>query len=73
VLAQKHAVSFPSAPDPNVATFWATIPNGGITTSRDNEWIIKLQVAWENRDAALRLLETIPMELLVTFERLPNE
>lgn len=55
--------------DPNVATFVATVPNGGIKTNRDNHWVITLEVAWEDRSEVARILDSIPMNLLVTMTR----
>ena len=55
--------------DPNVATFLATVPNGGIKTNRDNHWVVTLEVAWEDRAEVSRIIDTIPMNLVVTMTR----
>ena len=55
--------------DPNVATFHATIPNGGIKTNRENEWVLTLHVAWEDRNEVSRVIETIPMSVNVSVTR----
>lgn len=55
--------------DPDVATFSAYVPNGGLSTNRDNEYVLKLVVAWEDRDELHRILETIPMSVQVTVRR----
>jgi len=52
-----------------VATFSAYVPNGGLSTNRDNEYVLKLVVAWEDRDELHRILETIPMSVQVTVRR----
>lgn len=51
----------------------ASIPDGGIKTNRNNEWVLTLNVAWENRADIARLLETIPMTILITAERVGDE
>jgi hypothetical protein len=53
--------------NPNVASFLATVPNGGIKTNRDNHWVVTLEVAWEDRGEVTRIIDTIPMNLLVTI------
>lgn len=55
--------------DPRVATFMASVPDGGIKTNRNNEWVITLVAAWEDRAEVSRILETIPMTVLVTMAR----
>lgn len=67
--SRSHAVKRPK-PDPNLATFIATIPDGGIKTNRTNEWVLTLHVAWENREEISRLIDTIPMQLLVKVEKI---
>lgn len=57
------------APDPSIAQFSATIPDGGVTTNRNNEWVLKLNVAWGDRTEIARVIESIPMQVNVTIER----
>lgn len=54
--------------DPRIATFYATVPNAGIKTNRDNEWIISMTVAWEDRAEISRVLDHMPMTMKVTVE-----
>lgn len=55
--------------DPDVAHFSAYVPNGGVKTNRENEWVLTLHVAWEDRDEVSRIIETIPMSVNVTVQR----
>lgn len=55
--------------DPDVATFLATVPNGGVTTDRNNNWILKLEVDWSERGEITRVIESIPMKLSVKITR----
>src|SRR5258708_26489166 len=52
-----------------LAHFIATVPDGGIKTNRNNEWVITLVAAWEDRHEVARILDTIPMNLIVTIEK----
>lgn len=58
--------------DPNVAEFRAYVPNGGVKTNRENEYVLTLHVAWSGRDELHRIIETIPMDLRVTIERVQD-
>lgn len=55
--------------DPDVATFSGYIPNGGIKTNRENEWVLTIHVAWADRDEVSRVIETIPMSVNVSVTR----
>ncbi len=55
--------------DPNVANFRGYIPNGGIKTNRENEWVLTIHVAWDDRDEVSRVIETIPMSVNVSVTR----
>lgn len=55
--------------EPDIAEFRAYIPNGGIKTNRDNEWVVTLHVAWENREEISRVVTTIPMSVKVVMTR----
>jgi hypothetical protein len=59
-------------PDPRVASFVATVPDGGIKTNRNNEWVITLNVDWEFRREVARILDAIPMALMVRFETIEH-
>jgi len=72
VREARYQTLHPDRADPNIATFIATIPNGAIKTNRDNDWLITLQVKWDNRGEVMRLVDTIPMQVLVTFERVDD-
>lgn len=63
------AVALRSELDPDVAEFAAYIPNGGVKTNRDNEWVLTLHVAWDDRHEISRVVETIPMTVSVRIRR----
>jgi hypothetical protein len=51
-----------------VAKFYGVIPDAGIKTSKNNEWVITMHVAWANRHEVARLIDQLPFEMLVTVE-----
>ena len=53
-----------------MAHFVATVPDGGISTTRNNEWVIKLVVDWSDRFEISRILDSMPMQLKVSMRRL---
>jgi hypothetical protein len=55
-----------------VAEFRAYVPNGGVKTNRENEYVLTLHVAWAGRDELHRIIETIPMDLRVTIKRVQD-
>ena len=52
-----------------IARFVATVPDGGIKTNRNNEWVITLVCDWGHRAEVARIIDTIPMQLDVTIEK----
>ena len=52
-----------------VATFIGTVPDGGMKTNRNNEIVLTLVVDWKDCNEIYRVLETIPMSLVVTVEK----
>jgi hypothetical protein len=55
-----------------VAQFLGTVPDGGMKTNRNNEIVLTLVVDWKDRNEIYRVLEEIPMTLMVTVEKLPD-
>lgn len=55
-----------------VAMFHGTVPDGGMKTNRNNEIVLTLVVDWADRNEIYRVLEEIPMTLMVTVEKLPD-
>ena len=49
------------------------MPDGGISTNRNNEWIVKLVVDWSDRFEISRILDSIPMQLQVKMTRLRDD
>lgn len=52
-----------------VATFIGTVPDGGMKTNKQNEIVLTLIVDWADRAEVYRILEEIPMQLLVHIEK----
>lgn len=59
--------------DTHVATFTATVPDGGMKTNRANEIVLTLHVSWKDRTEVYRILETIPMDIIVRVERVSGD
>lgn len=59
--------------DPRIATFYATVPNAGIKTNRDNEWCVTMNVAWEYRNEISRVLDHLPLVMKVTVEVIQDD
>jgi hypothetical protein len=54
--------------DQKIATFYATIPAAGVKTNKDNEWVLTMHVAWEDRLQVSRVIDHIPMVMKVRIE-----
>lgn len=52
-----------------IATFCGTVPDAGLKTNRNNELVLTVVVAWEDRAEVYRMLDTIPMTLIFAVEK----